>query len=228
MSARDPQTGQFVSDSMADEPVLNDTWAVQARNINPGDPEPQEFVYPNILQNSGTDAISPPRGFSWVIHGIDYTVGITPEDSSGDNPSENYTALVELDEGDVPTLELRGGGNLTTVEFGNNTAGDAGMDVQSNRTEGPWLSDFLHGKAGMDNTVSGAGASESSDGLVNRMWRPPMPIHISDRVELDVHLSGVFPIGNASQNGGDQLLFESSHTVWYQEIEEEDYSRSIR
>lgn len=227
MAARDPQTGQFVSSDLPDEPVLNDTWAVQARNINPGQPEPQEFVYPNILQNTGTDAISPPRGFSWVIHGIDYSWYCVPEDASLENTSENLTALVELDEGDEPTLALRGGGNLPTVEFGSNTANDAAMDVQSNRTEGPWLSDTRNMKASMHNDTTGE-AAQGADMFFDRQWRPPMPIHISDRVELDVHLSGVFPIAGASQAGSDQLLFGWDSTVWYQEIEERDHSRSIR
>jgi hypothetical protein len=55
-----------------------------------------------------------------------------------------------------------------------------------------------------------------------------MPIHISDRVELDVHLSGVFPISAASQQGQDQVLFGYTNTVWYQEIEERDHQRSVR
>jgi hypothetical protein len=158
---------------------------------------------------------------------MDYSWYVVPEDASGENTSENLTALVELDEGDQPTLELLGGGNLPTIEFGTNTAGDAAMDAQSNRTEGPWLSDTVNQKASMHNETTGE-AGQGQDLFVNRMWRPPMPIHISDRVELDVHLSGVFPISAASQQGQDQVLFGYTNTVWYQEIEERDHQRSVR
>ena len=202
-----------------DGEVLNDTWAVQIRNMEQGSAadDGQPFVYPNVFSNVNVDPITPPRGFDWTIHQIDYSWAYVPEDSVQDNPTEHVSIHAEISEDDVPSIRYLGGGDAPTFEFGDVTDGvAASLDAVADRDEGPWLSHVAD--ATYPHQFDGNGQSTMSKEVGETgTWKPPMPIQITDRTELDLHVFGLD--SSDSINGEVQGIFQGAWTVWYQEID---------
>jgi len=224
MSARDPNTGQFVaSGGLDDEPVLNENFAVQARNVDRGgfQGDAGRFRFTNVLEEITGEPISPQRGELWHIHQIDYAWYWTSEDDSDDNLSEHMQVLYEISEDDTPTAPFSSGATLNGTEIDG-----MALDAVGGHGEGSWVSQVGDGTVNMHNAADGmAGGSASPVKVNSGTFRPPGgPIMISHRTELDVHFAG----GNSntsSASGDDAQMFGTAVTVWYQAEEGDDSIR---
>lgn len=179
-----------------------------------------EATFEGLLEADGLDPISPPRGAAWVIHQIDYGVTLSPEDDSDDNISEHLQAYAGLSEdGDAPEPISSGTGSTTTEQGQPGSAVSQGVRLHASRFEDPWLVHSMHAVPNLHNVADGiAGGADNVTVAATGTFKPPKPIGISSRTELDVFYTGVFPFGT-SISGEETAKLNGHWTVWYEQFD---------
>lgn len=202
------------------EPVLNENYAVQARNVDRGgfEGDAGRFRFTNILEEITGESISPQRGEMWHVLGLDYAWYYTSEDDSDDNLSDHMQVLYEISEDDTPTAPLSSGATLTGTEIDG-----MALDAVGSTGDGAWVSEVGDGNPNLHNAADGmAGGGGGPVNVHTGRFRPPGgPIQISHRTELDVHMAG----GNSHTSpasGEDSAMFGTAVTVWFQAEETDD------
>lgn len=203
--------------------ILNDSWLIQLRDVatenDSGDGG--EFTYNNLLEQTEGQPISPPRGTDWIIHGIQYTWQLVGEDGSGDSPTDHLQWYADLGENDVAAIQPVSSDNATLFEFGARAADPELLALSQDFEHGPWITAMMQGTTAMNNITNGSGASRVGSKIAD-FWQPPEPVRISDRVELDLNISGHYALEDTAGNGDYNLQGMFGQTVWYKEIDVDD------
>lgn len=202
--------------------LRNENYTWYGRNMD-STASDNQATYPNNLENTGLDPISPPRGHEWDIHLIEWNFFVRQEDDSDANLSESLSAYGCISEDDTPNVRLEGGGEMDTFDYQIRDDGDPAFNADSFHDDSVWTAMFTEVVVNMHNNVDGLAGGGSNFWGPFTEFKPPEPVTISDRVNLDFHLVIMNPFAT-SVSGDTSHIAGFTATVWYTEREVEDTS----